>query len=240
VNAKLEQFFNKIDTLTLRERVLLLVALLVVIFTAWDQLLMIPLQEERRQILSQIENTTTNLDKLNTQIQVMSQTLQQNQEEEQRARLARLSTDIEQLDRQIAELAGQLIPAEEMAKILEQMLTHDGQLSLTHVENLPPVPLLSEAEQQSEQTVKAQGESKDSANATPTPPPASAPAIYRHSVVIKFEGGFMETLDYIKQLEDLPQLFFWDRIEYSVDEFPKAKISITVSTLSFQEGWIGV
>lgn len=231
MSNKISQLFSKIDALSLRERILLLIALLVVIYTAWDQLLMIPLQEERSRILSQIETTTDNLDKLNNKIQVMTRTLEQNQAEKQRAKLAKLSSDIQELDRQIAELAGQLIPAEEMAEILEQMLTHDDRLTLTHVENLPPEPLLSESERQMGQS----GSGNKGASNVPPPPP-----IYRHSVVIKFEGGFMETLDYIKVLESLPQLFFWDRIEYSVDEFPKAKVSITVSTLSFQEGWIGV
>ena len=38
----------------------------------------------------------------------------------------------------------------------------------------------------------------------------------------------------------LPWSFFWDRLDYTVTEFPKARAVIVVNTLSTREGWIGV
>ena len=64
--------------------------------------------------------------------------------------------------------------------------------------------------------------------------------IYRHGLQIEFKGSYLSTLEYLKALDALPWNFYWDVLELNVDKYPVSTIVITVHTLSFHEGWIGV
>ena len=57
---------------------------------------------------------------------------------------------------------------------------------------------------------------------------------------IEFKGSYLSTLEYLQALNKLPWKFYWDSLELKVDKYPVSTIVITVHTLSFHEGWIGV
>ncbi|MCI0590119.1 MAG: MSHA biogenesis protein MshJ, partial [Gammaproteobacteria bacterium] len=63
---------------------------------------------------------------------------------------------------------------------------------------------------------------------------------YMHGLRMEFEGGYLDTLDYLRKLEALPWAFFWDSVDFKVEKYPKALGSITVYTLSLDANWIGV
>jgi MSHA biogenesis protein MshJ len=57
---------------------------------------------------------------------------------------------------------------------------------------------------------------------------------------MEIRGGYLSTLRYLEELEDLPWRFFWKSLNYEVLEYPEARVVLTVETLSLREGWIGV
>ena len=57
---------------------------------------------------------------------------------------------------------------------------------------------------------------------------------------IEFEGSYLETLKYMSQLEALSQKFYWGSVDFVIEEYPRARVTITVNTLSLSEAWIGV
>ncbi len=57
---------------------------------------------------------------------------------------------------------------------------------------------------------------------------------------MELEGGYMSTHRYLKALEDLPWRFFFESIDYEVINYPQARITLTVHSVSTQEAWIGV
>ena len=38
----------------------------------------------------------------------------------------------------------------------------------------------------------------------------------------------------------LPWRFFWDHVEYRVEQYPQGRLKLTVFTLGLREGWVGV
>lgn len=106
------------------------------------------------------------------------------------------------------------IPASLMAKALGDILDKNQHMKLIKLETLPATPLL---------VVKQQNQ-----------------PIYQHGLVITFTGNYLDTVNYLKALEALPWGIAWESIDYQVNDYPLAEITIHLVTLSFDKDWLGV
>ncbi|HQU14554.1 MAG: hypothetical protein B7Z66_02815 [Chromatiales bacterium 21-64-14] len=216
----------RIDVLSLRERGLLLGALLVVLYVLWSNLLMAPLevrQKSEQQRLSQLKTQITALDQ---QAQVVIARNQEDPDQANRALRSALTTQIGALNTELKRYTTNLIPPAEMVKVLERILAREKGLRLLKVDSLPATPLLSEEPESKTSSAKKTA--------------ATHVGIYRRGITLEFDGTFPATLRYLNALEHLPWQLFWDRLDYRVEKYPKARVIITVHTLSLDEGWIGV
>ncbi|MCF6283482.1 MAG: hypothetical protein L3J28_14985 [Candidatus Polarisedimenticolaceae bacterium] len=223
MKAQITELIEKIDNLNVRERAMLLLVILVAIFSLWNELLMVPFEKSREQAEQEIVDIKKSKQSLDLQIKVISQINLRDPDKENRAQLAQLKSTLKQLDQQLSGLMTTLIPPTRMTAALEDILSRNGHLKLLRVESLSVRPLLDEADgkEKSTDSVVQQG-------------------VFRHGMLIEFEGSYSETVQYLKALEELPWLIFWDKIHYHVEEYPNATVTIIVSTLSLKEGWIGV
>jgi MSHA biogenesis protein MshJ len=64
--------------------------------------------------------------------------------------------------------------------------------------------------------------------------------VYAHGLVLEFEGDFFTTLKYLRFLEEITRSFFWDTISFRVAEWPSARVTLQIHTLSTDAGFIGV
>lgn len=67
----------------------------------------------------------------------------------------------------------------------------------------------------------------------------TAAKIYIHPFEVVLEGSYQGLYDYLLKIEQLEGVFFWDTLDYTVGEYPTAKITIKVHTLSSVAGWLG-
>jgi MSHA biogenesis protein MshJ len=222
MRERVQQLYARIDALSLRERLLVLFAVVLLMFTLWNQLLMAPLGRSQEQLKAQIGQARNDITRLERQTDEISRAREIDPDQENLTRRQQLQTEIADLDQRLKEQTDALIAPDVMAKLLEQILTRDTDLRLVRIENLKSMPLLDP------------GADKQEA------PAGAAPGIYRHGIVIEFDGGYLSTLRYLRALEALPWRFYWDGVEYKVDHFPNAHVTITVHTLGLREGWIGV
>lgn len=219
---RLRQWAAWLDQRSLRERVLLLAAVLVVGFLALNALYFQPRAIERRQLREQIAALDATLSELARQAGAIKARAQDDPDRENHARSRQLQTELTRLDGQLKALTVDLISPQDMAEVLRELLTRQGGVELVRLENLPAVDLLPEAEQ-------AAGKEA-----------GTHISLYRHPVRIVIAGTYLQALDYLRDLEQLPRKLFWDELEITVGEYPRAEISLTVYTLSYRKGWIGV
>jgi len=106
------------------------------------------------------------------------------------------------------------IPASLMAKALGDILGKNKHMKLIKLETLPTTPLL---------VVKQQNR-----------------PIYQHGLIIAFTGNYLDTVNYLKELEGLPWAIAWESLKYQVKDYPLAEITIQLDTLSFDKDWLGV
>jgi MSHA biogenesis protein MshJ len=222
MKAQITGLIEKIDNLNVRERAMLLLVILVAIIFLWNEFLMVPFEKTRKKIEASVTDLKKSNQALDLQIKVISQTSRIDPDKENLAQLRQLNSTLEQLDKQLSGLMTTLIPPKKMTAALEDILSKNGQLKLLRVESLSVKPLLEESKD------KEKGAS------------GIHQGVFRHAMAIEFEGSYSQTVKYLKALEQLPWLFFWDKIDYHVEEYPKAKVTIIVSTLSLNERWIGV
>ena len=59
-------------------------------------------------------------------------------------------------------------------------------------------------------------------------------------MTINFEGDYLSTLDYIRSVEQLGWRVFWEGVRIDSSDYPRSRVTVSLYTLSLDEGWIGV
>lgn len=66
----------------------------------------------------------------------------------------------------------------------------------------------------------------------------AAVRVWRHPVTVRFAASWRDALDYLRALEATPWAVRWDGITVQAERWPKARFTLTVSTLSVDEAFI--
>ena len=67
---------------------------------------------------------------------------------------------------------------------------------------------------------------------------AASELLYRHGVELIVRGNYLDMVDYLDALEALPIQLFWTRAALEVEQYPNARLSLTVYTLSLDKKWM--
>ena len=220
--------------MSVRERALLLVVAGAVLYVAWQALLLDPLLAERKALADRKASAQQEITRLNREIEETIARHKRDPDAPNRERLAALEQRLEAVEATIAEEVAELISPRQMARVLEDVLTRVGDgggLRLLSMENLPAEPLLPAAEDDETAGEAVEGGMGKADRATA--------GIYRHRLRIVFEGRFDGTVDYLQALEALPWGLFWDQLRLELAEYPVARVTVEVHTLSLEPGWLG-
>ena len=229
MKARLQAWLDRIDGLGLRERLLGFCTVLAVLCVIWSELLMRPLDASRDALDARVESLTRDILTLNKQVQALAEQRRIDPDAVNRERLLALRREASTLAGVLERLTGDLVPPGQMARLLEVVLTRDTTLTLVKLEGLGALPVLGGDTPAEPSTGRA--------TVVGEPPPS---VLYRHGLRIEFEGSYLETLRYLTALEGLDWRFLWDSVELDVEEYPRAKVAITVYSLSLARAWIGV
>lgn len=222
VQSRFDSLCQWLDSLSRRERVLVVFALLAVVTFLCYMLLIEPLAMRRKIAVDQAASIAATVAVLDQEADAIAAAGRRDPNAENRRQLELLKKEVAQLDERLAALTGELISPRQMVVVLEDMLKRRRNLTLTRLENLPSVPLL------------------DTPADDKTDLQSRQINLYRHPLRIELKGSYLEALAYLQSLEKLPRKVYWQDLAISVEDYPRAHISVTVYTLSIKEGWIGV
>jgi MSHA biogenesis protein MshJ len=238
MKQRIAAWAERYEAFSLRERALVMVAIIVLMFMLWDAMLMSPEGLRQKEIVAKMQTMNQETEALNLQIKEMSAALRGGEAEHISSRIKELRELLATLTQQQKDLTVEFIRPAQMANVLRDMLTAENGLVLTKLESLGAQPLFPPSEDEINAKQKrgavAQDPSVKKANAS------HRPEIYKHGMRVVFEGDFFKTLNYLQALEAMPWRLYWDNVEYQVIGYPKARVAITVHTLSLHEDWIGV
>jgi MSHA biogenesis protein MshJ len=232
---QIKAILEKIDSLSIRERGIILTGIIFVIFSAWDTLLMVPQSVNERKIISELQTNRTEQTLLNIQYQNLIKQLQGDSDARNRERLVEIKQRLAAVESEMKESTIILVPPNKMAGILRTILNRSNDLELINIKGLGAKPLLAGVPQNSEATGTEASVSSEAPLAT-----TGLENAYKHGMRIEFEGSYMSTLEFLKQIESLEWGFFWENIAYEVIDYPTGRVAITLFTLSLDKNWIGV
>lgn len=216
MRARLERWVARINALSLRERGLLMLAVLAVLVGLWEVIFFGPLQREQAAVQKQIATLRGSVADLNRTITDAADKSTTDPNVALRAKLAAAQKASAQADQRLKAITAGLIAPREMAAVLEKVLKAQHGLKLISMTNLPATPVtLGDAQ-------NAKGK------------------VFRHGLTLTFEGGYLDTLKYLQTLAKLPWHFYWDTLKLHVKQYPVSRVTLTVHTLNLKEGWIGV
>lgn len=201
-------YFNlqkRVNRLPLLGRVLTLLGSLLVIFIVWFIFFQIPLLREENNYLQRVkaleEQAITNETEAGNILSNVSGDKHSQQRKE-------LFEEANKTDQYLNILKGEIIPPQEMSSVLREVLDKVQGLKLIGFKIKPKRTLVNLGEN---------SETKIS--------------LYEQDVEMRLSGTYFENLNYLNYLENLRWRFFWNDIEYTVNKYPQAQITIKLHTL---------
>lgn len=122
-----------------------------------------------------------------------------------------------ELDNTLNSQTAKLVPADKMPQLLTNVLSKTHKVRLISMESLAPEISQLEKDRQDAKV-----------------------HIYQHGVVVELEGSYFDITDYLQSLKDSPLKFDWRAFDYQVTDYPKARVTLELFTLSTSEAFIGM
>ena len=223
----LAQRFNERNQ---RERLIILVATVILLYTAWDYLFFQPLSKQLEQTESAFDTQKDERSKTQT---VISK-LQVNRAGDT---VKKLKQEIHQLEKQVASATESIelfstsfIASNEMVDVLKNLLTKETGLTLLTLKNIP-----IQANSLTAKQIPAEQQSNNPQSDDP-----EALKTYKHTFVMELNGSYLNTLNYLQAIEELPWRISLDSVTYSNQPSTPGLIRIQLHTISLSEGWVRV
>ena len=212
----------RIDGMTLRERTIMFISLLVALFLLADQVLFPGLRNQQKQLEKQTSDQIVQINTINDQI---TRIVRENTEDPDvllRARLAELNQHYAALETSSADITRGLVSPREMARLAQTLLRDNSALQLVKAENLPAeaIPLIE--------------------NDKPGAAGVAGPSVYRHGLRLQVKGRYADIVRYLHTLERLNWRVMWGEVKLETRQYPATTATLTLYTLSLDKAWIGV
>lgn len=215
-SEKLREFSARIGLISLRERVFVFVAA-VVVGLALVQTLLIDAGSLRKQAAqARLQSADAMLEQIGQQRHLLAGQVRDPDRAArdalaaQEARLAEVNGELETLERT-------LIPPERMNQVLKNVVQGTGGIRVVGFKTISPQPV-----------------------ALPDAAEGAPPGFYRHGFEITVSGRYSDLVAYLERLEALPWRLSWSEATLDAAARPQLTLTLTVHTLSLEEAWLRV
>jgi MSHA biogenesis protein MshJ len=221
------QWNGKFAALTRRERGIIAAAIILGGSLLLHTLAVEPLQLKARLATKAIGRAQTDLEQQQAQL-LLLKTGRADPDAANRQRLAQLEQRLAKVDAQLAEFEAGMVPPSQMRGFLGDLLARNGHVELLGLQTLPAVQVgdLSPA--------------KPADGAQPARDATAGEGIYRHGVELRLAGSYNALLDYLADIERMPQRLMWDSVRLTVKKYPRNELVLRIYTLSLDHHWLTV
>ncbi len=214
MKERVNQFGQRFDALSQRERVLITVAVLVVLvmlaYMGLESLWKAQTTASQKVKALTLENNISQ-----QQVDLYKQRLTMDPNYDYQQRLTLLLKQNQEIDSQLNAQMVDMVPADYMPEVLGNLLGQVQGIKLQKFTSIAPVPLL------------AVGEEKKL-------------NLYSHGISMSLEGDYFSVLRFVQAIEAMPDKLYWKRLDYKVADYPKGKIELELYTLSINKDFISV
>ena len=219
-----QQWSAMFDARNLRERTLITGLGVAAVVLLVDTLALSPMAVQQKRLSGQLTEARATIRA--GEMALAGSRAQEDPDEVKRRYRDELRKQIAEMDGRLQGLQKQLVPPEQVSRLLEGVLGKERGLALVSLRKLPV---------QLYQTSGAAQAADAKAQATET-----QRGIYQHSFEIQIEGSYGELHAYLKRLEILPWQLFWGKAELDASAHPRLRLTLTLHTLSLNKAWLVV
>lgn len=222
MKARWQAWLDKIDALNTRERALVLLSALAVVYLIWDVVIFNPLAVAKSEVDTQLRTTVQHISAMEQEEAALLNAVNADPDRDLKEQLQQLQQTMESLDGKLSELSLALVPVDKLTAILEDVLKQTGALRLESLKTLP-------VEELKLSTKAGAGDGED-----------PSAGVYKHSAELIVRGSFFDLVAYLQALEAMDWRFYWEALYFNQVNYPNAVITLKVYTLTTDEGLFGV
>lgn len=217
--GQVKPFVERLDALSLRERLLVFGAGVALLYVTWHVLLMDPLAARA----NSAEQHLSDAHRQRAMIEQVGAAFSQDPLVASAARNRALEQRLAALEAQLDALAQGYVAPEHMSQLLRELLAQQHGLKLVSLTNLPVESL-----------------SQPAAAQPGTPVAAQDRGPFLHPVEMVVDGDYGSIVAYLRALEAMPWRIHWQRLEITVGTYPTNRVRITIGALSLSRRWMTV
>lgn len=223
MSQAITQATDYLHALTLRERILVLAVICAVVYLVTDALVLSSHQQHVKAISQQQTETQQLQQGLATEINKNIALLAKEKEKNLliRQQIKQSEQELSMLSEQLATQLNKLVPPTKITELLRSLLSHTTNLKILSLNNESVKEITA---------VSAQNNTATSNSAK----------LYEHATIIELSGEYQQLYNYLQALENSHWQLLWDTLNYQVIDYPKARITLRVRTISTDEYWLGL
>lgn len=221
MKARILAWLEKFNAMEIRMRLMISFALAMTIAFVFDFVWFTPTAKQQSKLEIQIGQFDKQIEETLKSQQALNKSIVDQRHHPKRKQLEQITQQISELRSALEEKTFNLVTPEEMNQVLREIIKRSDKLTLLSLSQQPPVAIFEE----DPNSVKSEQDQQIQ--------------LYRHSVNIVLSGNFQNTQEFILALENMPKKVAFDQFRFSVDEYPRSEIRLSLSTLSFDRSWIG-
>ena len=207
-------YAKRVDAMSLRERVLVFLAAVVILVALVNYALLEPILNRQKAISQDSQRQQDEIRVMQAQLQAYAQAQISEGANAKRKRLEQRKAEIAELDRALGGQGGELVTADRMTRMLSEILKRNPEIVLVSLRSLPATGLTQ----------------------VPTANTGSA-VMYRHGIEVTVSGSYFRMLGYVADLERNPAKILWGAMDLQA-AYPNVTLKVTLYTLSPDKTWL--
>lgn len=160
-----------------------------------------------------------------------------------RRRLAQAKQELAAVGERLASFEAGMVPPARMQAFLEGLLARNRAIELLGLKTLPATRVGAAASNPgtasgaTPQDTKNPGKDRAAQGDIAS---VAADGIYQHGIEIRLAGNYNDLLNYLAELERMPQRVMWNSVSLTVEKHPRNVMVLRVYTLSLDKNWLVV
>jgi MSHA biogenesis protein MshJ len=237
-----QRIASKIDALSLRERAIVFAMAALILMVLVNTALLEPRFAKQKQLSQRIKQDQSVMAGLQTQIQEAMVANETDPDKADKLRLQKAKDQTEQMLVALRDMEKAMVSPDKMSALLEDILKRNHALRLVSLKTLAASPLGEQVQTEEKLIDHARTSNKSPAQSTVKgglEGPAANP-VYKHGVEIVVQGGYLDLMNYLAQLEAMPWQLLWAKAKLETNDYPQSTLTLTLYTLSLDKKWLNL
>lgn len=217
---------KKINSLSVRERLIIFSSIVLVLFCLFEIFLFNSLRQNFRSLEKETQRITTDIQTKSMEIEMIKASFLDASSEAALIEIDKLNNEIRSREAALLEFVQSVTPPEDLVPLLYSILAPAGHLSLVEVNVDKPFPLLEIGRDGSA--------SMDGEDAT-----GQILTTYKQEMQLRLKGSYFAVRDYLQLIEESNWALFWKRLDYRVENWPVAEVTLQIYTITSGFGVYG-